>query len=169
MPECSLTHHYIEKAMVVPYSLIGKETFVVCRWHYPAYPALPWVMKPYPENTHTTDQQKMYNFRQSRARMVVENAFGRLKGRWRCLLKQPDCKLENVTQVVAACVVLHNICEMFGDHCLPEWTHNQDNPPIPSPCKMHPTFTMPSCVMSRANYYAVYVLCYAHTNVVHLQ
>ena len=80
----------------------------------PAYPALPWLMKPYAENNSTTQQQHIFNYRQSRARMVIENAFGRLKGRWRCLLKRLDFKLENIQHVVAACVVLHNMCEMFG-------------------------------------------------------
>ena len=47
--------------------------------------------------------------------MVVENAFRRLKGRWRCLLKRLDVRLDNVTNIVAACVVLHNICEFHGD------------------------------------------------------
>ena len=29
--------------------------------------------------------------------------------------------LENVPNVVAACVVLHNLCEMYGDHFESEW------------------------------------------------
>ena len=97
----------------------------------PAYPSLPWLMKPYPENAHTSASQKNFNYRQSRARMVVENAFGRLKGRWRCLLKRLDFKLSNVPSVVASCVVLHNICEMFGDHFLQEW-NSPNGPENPS-------------------------------------
>ena len=86
----------------------------------PAYPLLPWLMKPFPDNGNTTRPQKTINYRQSRARMVVENAFGRLKGRRRCLLKRMD-NLSNVSNVVAACVVLHNFCEMQGDGYLAEW------------------------------------------------
>lgn len=87
----------------------------------PAYPLLPWLMKPYLENASTTPRQHHFNYRLSRARMVVENAFGRLKGRWRCLLKRIDVKVSNVPNIVASCVVLHNICEMYGDDCLHEW------------------------------------------------
>lgn len=98
----------------------------------PAYPALPWMMMPYQETACTTTGQKMFNYRQSRARMVVENSFRRLKGHWRCLLKRLDFKLEKVPHVVAACVVLHNTCEMYGDVCLAEWTdHALLDPSVP--------------------------------------
>ena len=53
--------------------------------------------------------------------MVVENTFGRLKGWWRCLLKHLDMRVENAAVAVGACVVLHNICETFGDYCLEDW------------------------------------------------
>lgn len=53
--------------------------------------------------------------------MVDENAFGRLKGRWRRLLKRIDSKLLNVPNIVASRVTLHNICEIYGDHCSNEW------------------------------------------------
>ena len=59
----------------------------------PAYPLLSWLMKPYLENAVTTLRERNFNYRQSRARMVVENAFGRLKGRWRCLLKTITCQI----------------------------------------------------------------------------
>ena len=58
--------------------------------------------------------------------MVVENAFGRLKMRWRCLSKRLDCKLEHVVDTVAACVTLHYMCEMIGDSFLDEWRTRQE-------------------------------------------
>ena len=54
----------------------------------PAYPAITWLMKPYPEHAHMTPQMRHYNYRQSRAWIVVENSFGWLKGRWRCSRKE---------------------------------------------------------------------------------
>ena len=73
----------------------------------PTYLALPWLMKSYPEHAHMTRQQRNFNYRQSRARIVIENAFGRLKGRWRCLLKRLDCHVTIVGNIVVSCVVLH--------------------------------------------------------------
>lgn len=101
---------------------IGFIQVPLCILGDPAYPALTWLMKAYPEHQNMTVRQINYNYRLSRARMVVENAFGRLKGRWRCLLKRNDCSADNVITVVCACVVLHNICELFQDECLEEWT-----------------------------------------------
>ena len=87
----------------------------------PAYPLLPWLMKPYPEHIGMDISKRHFNYRLSHARIVVENAFGRLKGRWRCLLKRNDSHLENIPNIVAACVCLHNICEITGDLCEHDW------------------------------------------------
>ena len=93
----------------------------------PAYPLLPWFMKPYIDNGNITAEEKNFNYRQSRARMVVENAFGRLKGRWRCLLKRMDFHISNVLFIVGSCVTLHNICEKFGNNCLEEWVERSED------------------------------------------
>ena len=59
---------------------------------------------------------------------LVENVFGWLKGRWRCLLKRLNMKLANIPNVVGSCVVLHELCKQFGDACLHEWLEfEQDN------------------------------------------
>ena len=46
-------------------------------------------------------------------------------------MKTLDSILENVPHVVAACVVLQNTCEMYGDMCLAEWNdRTAPDPPI---------------------------------------
>ena len=72
-----------------------------------AFPLRLWLMKPYPMRNLTLNE-RMFNYRLSRARRVVENAFGILSHRFRCLL---TCMLqwpENVRTVVFACCLLHN-------------------------------------------------------------
>lgn len=80
----------------------------------PAYPLLPWVMKSYPGGGLSVEQNN-YNYKLCSTRIIVENAFGRLKGRWRCLLKRLDSATTNVPTIIAACCVLHNICESNSD------------------------------------------------------
>ena len=105
----------------------------------PAYPLLPWLMKPFPDNGRLSDGQKTFNYRQSRARMVIENAFGRLKGRWRVLLKKMESKKISNDQeliqsdpisidsidispiITRACCVLHNVCEIWGEEFQDVW------------------------------------------------
>lgn len=36
-------------------------------------------------------------------------------------MKRMDFKLENIPAVIATCVVLHNVCEMYGDNFSDEW------------------------------------------------
>ena len=55
--------------------------------------------------------------------MVVENSFGRLKGRsrWLCLLKRNDMALKLLPNCIASCVVLHNMCEAHGEQFENAW------------------------------------------------
>ena len=84
-------------------------------------PLLPWIMKPYSDTGRLSRQESVFNYRLSRARVVTENAFGRLKGRWRCLLKQNDTNLDMMPTVVAACTILHNMCEIHTDKFDDQW------------------------------------------------
>jgi hypothetical protein len=72
-------------------SLGGTDEIPLCILGDPAYPLLNWLMTAYPEHPNMTGKRKLFNHRLSRARMVVENVFGRLKGRWRSLLKRNNC------------------------------------------------------------------------------
>ena len=95
-------------------SLHGLFTDIYIGW--PGRALLPWLMKAFPDNDHSSLNQKLFNYRLSRARVVVEHSYGRLKGRWRCLLKHLDVTTCDVPELVAACCVLHNIiCEIHGD------------------------------------------------------
>ena len=87
----------------------------------PAYPLMPWLMKPYVQQSNLSNAAKAFNYRLSKARMVVENAFGRLKGRWRCLLKRNDTATEDVPTAISACCVLHNICEVHKEQFDDTW------------------------------------------------
>ena len=82
-------------------------------------------MKPYSEHGRLSVKQQMFNYRLSRARMVVECAFGRLKGRWRSLLKRNDINVRFLPTYVATCCVLHNICEIHKDDFNDDWMIEQ--------------------------------------------
>lgn len=84
-------------------------------------PLRPWLMKGYGEAHRLSPEQRRYTFTLASARSVVDAAFMRLKGRWRCLLKKSEMNVSMMPRVVAACCVLHNICERRGDAFLPEW------------------------------------------------
>lgn len=88
-----------------------------------AFPLHPLIMKPYTEAA-LSQEETHYNYRLARARSVAETAFRRLKGRWRILNKKCDLSLSNLTTVVKACSILHNIVEDHGNAYLGEWEEN---------------------------------------------
>lgn len=79
-----------------------------------AFPFRTWLMKPF-KNAVLTPQQRYFNYRLSRGRMVTEGAYGQLKGRWRVLLRKCESRPEEVTLASLACIVLHNVCLDRGD------------------------------------------------------
>ena len=87
----------------------------------PAYPSLPWLLKPIPENQNTPRKHRRFNYHLSRPRMTVEDTFGRWKGRFPRFSKCIDMKVEGVIHLVAASSILHYISQLRRDPLLNEW------------------------------------------------
>ena len=82
-------------------------------------------MKPF-SNAKLSRSERYFNYRLSRARMVVESAFGLLKGRWRILYRKSESKKASVKWFALACIVLHNICIDHNDVAQRNWDLSKD-------------------------------------------
>lgn len=90
-----------------------------------AYPLLPWLLKGYPMN-EATRSQRLFNYRLARARMTVENTFGRWKGRYIGFTKRVDMDITALVHVILASCILHNICEALKNEFLPNWDEAEE-------------------------------------------
>ena len=81
----------------LPYHFVADDAFMMCER----------LMKPYP-TTRLTQEQRIFNYRLSRARRVVENAFGILATRFRIFRREIEMTPEHASFIVLACVALHN-------------------------------------------------------------
>ncbi|XP_034741089.1 protein ALP1-like [Etheostoma cragini] len=91
------------------------------------------LMTPYRQPVHNNLQVR-FNSHLSRARCVVERAFGILKTRWRSIfLRALEVDVLYVREVIACCTVLHNICLTNGDLLEPEADVEGDAEDHPQP------------------------------------
>lgn len=81
----------------LPYAFVGDEAFALRRNF----------LKPF-NKKQLNHERMVYNYRLSRARRVVENAFGILSNRFRIFHSAINLKIETVEQVVLTCCYLHN-------------------------------------------------------------
>ena len=91
-----------------------------------ALPLWTSIMKPYPRGCDYS--MKVFNYRLSRARNVVENAFGILVARWRIFSKPVCVQTENCKQLVMTCILLHNFL-----HRQDRATAPHQHSPLPCP------------------------------------
>ena len=82
----------------VSYFIIGDDAFALNTY----------MMKPYSKRD-LTRPERIFNYRLSRARRIVENAFGILACRFRCILGTMQMEPKTVESVVLACCCLHNL------------------------------------------------------------
>jgi hypothetical protein len=85
----------------VPYVIVGDE----------AFPLQKHLMRPYP-GRHCSLAQQAYNYRHSRARRMVECAFGILAARWRIFHTKIGVNPDKVNSIVQATTVLHNLLQI---------------------------------------------------------
>ena len=76
-----------------------------------ASPLKLWLMKPYSRRGMDLNQ-RVFNYRLSRGRRVVENAFRILTSRFRIFQRPMQQEPPVVARVVMACLVLHNLLRM---------------------------------------------------------
>ncbi|KAD4386138.1 hypothetical protein R6Q59_009376 [Mikania micrantha] len=79
-----------------------------------SYPLLDWLLVPYTHQNQTWSQHS-FNEKIGELQGIAKDAFMRLKGRWACLQKRTEVKLQDLPVVLGACCVLHNICEINNE------------------------------------------------------
>jgi hypothetical protein len=89
-----------EELGTMPFVIIGDE----------AFPLQKHVMRPYPGRKATLAQDA-YNYRHSRARRIVECAFGILAARWRVFHTRIAVLPSTVNLIVQSTTILHNMLQ----------------------------------------------------------
>ncbi|XP_077497472.1 uncharacterized protein LOC144108065 [Amblyomma americanum] len=85
-----------------------------------AFPLTSNLLKPF-ANALSCSKEAQFNYILSKTRRIVENAFGRLKARFRFVMKRMECKLPTAMRAIKAACVLHNICEALNDPIEQQW------------------------------------------------
>ena len=86
----------------------------ICILGDPAYPLLPFLIKEYPRGGKDGREQ-YFGYILSSARMVIENTFGRLKGRFGCLRRPMDVNIKELPHLIMSIFILHNFCEINNE------------------------------------------------------
>ena len=81
----------------VPYFLVGDE----------AVPLQSWLLRPY-SGQGIPKEQRIFNYKLSRARRVIENALDILAARWRVFMQPIQSTVEKTDRIVKAKIWLHN-------------------------------------------------------------
>ena len=92
-----------------------------------AFGLKPNMMKPYPLQNLPL-QERIFNYRLSRARRVIENAFGIAASRFRVFRRPIIAKVEKVVLITKGVIALHNyLMSQSNSYCPPTYV-DQDGP-----------------------------------------
>ncbi|XP_018361253.1 PREDICTED: uncharacterized protein LOC108759992 [Trachymyrmex cornetzi] len=97
-----------------------------------AFPLRNYLMRPFPKkNERMSDEERIFNYRLSRARRTIENAFAILTIKWEILLSCLSCSPEHAEQIVKAIICLHNflITCSRSEYC-PQFRNTEHNDEI---------------------------------------
>uniref|UniRef100_A0A8C6SPQ9 DDE Tnp4 domain-containing protein n=1 Tax=Neogobius melanostomus TaxID=47308 RepID=A0A8C6SPQ9_9GOBI len=98
----------------MPYVIVGDA----------AFPLKTYLMRPFSGRGELNYEKRIFNYRLSRARNVVENAFGILAARWRIFLTTIYLHPRKVDAIVLAACTLHNFLCRPGESL--GWLEEQD-------------------------------------------
>lgn len=103
--------------LLFPYALVGDEGF----------PLKKYLLRPYARRSMLGDEQRVFNYRLSRARRVVENAFGILASKWQILNKPISLKLETAETLVHSLICMHNYLISTNEHYAEDLVDREDD------------------------------------------
>ncbi|XP_036345848.1 protein ALP1-like [Rhagoletis pomonella] len=80
------------------------------------YPLTKYLMVPYRDNGHLSTEEKRFNYYLSSTRVLIEQAFGVLRQKFRILNHSDVSSIKDASKIVMACTILHKfIIEHDGD------------------------------------------------------
>ncbi|XP_050676761.1 uncharacterized protein LOC126973478 [Leptidea sinapis] len=94
-----------------------------------AFPLTKNIMRPFP-GKNLSNEQRIFNYRLSRARRMSENVFGIMVQKFRMFMRPLQGNPDNITRVVLAACIIHNFIRINEDYKVPEVSDNTDTTPV---------------------------------------
>ena len=85
----------------IPYYIVGDDIFGLQTWLQRSYPG-----------NNLSEKQRIFNYRLSRARRVIENAFGIMVSRWRIFSHAIQASVETAEAITKAAICLRNFLRL---------------------------------------------------------
>ncbi|XP_018025075.1 putative nuclease HARBI1 [Hyalella azteca] len=108
---CSLSRNLVNGSIKLPTNKVLPKSATIAPYVFvadDAFPLKPYLLKPYPFRNQN-EEQRIFSYRLSRARRIVENAFGIMSNKFRVLQTSIALTPDKAEHVVLATIVLHNL------------------------------------------------------------